>query len=144
MSGQSKTITKPEQIQDTLQWAFGMITRGLQGGPVVVTLGREGRTTDQNSKLWPMLQDLSRQVEWYGKKYSKEGWKDIITGSFNSLEFVPNTEGNGFVVVGMSTSKMEKKEFSALIEFIYAFGASQSVQWSEPALAAFEQYREAV
>jgi hypothetical protein len=54
---------------------------------------------------------------------------------------VPNTESTGFVVVGMSTSKMHKPEFSNLIEFIYAFGASQGVDWSEPALKAYEQYR---
>lgn len=88
-----------------------------------------------------MLTDLAKHVEWYGKRYEAKGWKDIITGSFENLDFVPNTEGSGFVVVGMSTSGMGKAKFSDLIEFIYAFGASQEVQWSEPALAAYEQYR---
>jgi hypothetical protein len=141
VSSISKTITKPEDIQDGLQWAFSNIGKGLQGGAVVITLGRVGRTKSQNSKMWPMLEDLAKHVEWYGKRYDAEGWKDIITGSFKNLDFVPNTEGTGFVVVGMSTSGMSKAEFSDLIEFIYAFGASQEVQWSEPALAAYEQYR---
>jgi len=141
MTTPTKTISKPEDIQPALQWAFSMITKGLEAGAVVLSLGRESRSTSQNSKMWPMLTDLSKQVVWYGKQYDPDGWKDIITGSFKNLDFVPNTESTGFVVVGMSTSKMDKPEFSNLIEFIYAFGASQGVDWSEPALKAYEQYR---
>lgn len=140
MTSISKTISKPEDIQPALQWAFNNIGKAIQAGAVVLTLGRQGRTTSQNSKMWPMLADLAKHVEWYGKRYDADGWKDIITGSFKNLDFVPNTEGSGFVVVGMSTSAMGKAEFSDLIEFIYSFGASQEVPWSEPALAAYEQY----
>jgi hypothetical protein len=38
---------------------------------------------------------------------------------------------------------MPKAVFSRLIEIIYAFGAEQNVEWSEPAMRAYEQYREA-
>lgn len=141
MSTPSKTITSPEEVQSALQWAFSQINRGLAGGPVVLSLGREGRTVFQNSRLWPMLEDISKHVEWYGRRYSKEEWKDILTGSFKRCEFVPNTEGSGFVVVGMSTSSMDKGAFSNFIEFIFAFGAEKQVPWSDPALKAYEEYR---
>lgn len=101
------------------------------------------RTADQNAKLWPMLTDISKQVTWYGKTYDKDAWKDILTGSFKSAEFVPNTEGTGFVVLGMRTSKMKRKEFAALIEFIYAFGASQDVEWSEKSEKVHAEFKEA-
>lgn len=141
MTTPSRTISKTEDIQPALQWAFSAISKRLQAGAVVVTLGREGRTLSQNSRLWPMLDDISKHVEWYGRKYTKEEWKDIITGSFHKCEFVPNIEGSGFVVVGMSTSSMDKQTFSALIEFIFAFGADKQVPWSDPSMATFEQYR---
>jgi hypothetical protein len=101
------------------------------------------RTLEQNSKLWPMLTDIARQVVWYGKKYDTTAWKDILTGSFRHAEFVPNTEGTGFVVLGLRTSKMNRKDFSALIEFIIAFGTTQGVVWSERSKQAYEESREA-
>lgn len=102
------------------------------------------RTLDQNAKLWPMLTDISQQVTWYGKKYSKDDWKTILTGSYRRSEFVPNVDGSGFVVLGMSTSKMNRKVFSDLIEFIYSFGASQGVKWSEKSEAVYQEYSEKV
>ena len=101
------------------------------------------RTLDQNAKLWPMLTDIARQVVWYGKRYDREAWKDILTGSFRKAEFVPNTEGSGFVVLGLRTSKMNRKEFTDLIDFIYAFGASQGVEWSERSKDAYAETKEA-
>ena len=89
------------------------------------------RTQEQNSKLWPMLMDISKQVTWYGKKYSKDDWKTIITGSYAKRDFVPNVDGTGFVVLGMSTSKMNRRVFADLILFMEAFGETQGVVWSE-------------
>lgn len=100
------------------------------------------RTLEQNAKLWPMLTDIAKQVVWYGKTYDADGWKDILTGSLRKAEFVPNTEGTGFVAIGLRTSKMSRKQFSELIEFIYAFGASQDVCWSEKSEQAYQEYRE--
>ncbi len=100
------------------------------------------RSVAQNAKLWPMLADISEQVEWYGAMYEPEGWKDILTGSFKKAGFVPNIEGTGLVSIGMSTSKMAASEFSDLIEYLYAFGVHQNVSWSEPSKAAFQKYRQ--
>jgi len=120
-----------------------MIQKGLKGGPVVVTLGRETRTKDQNKKLWPMLADVAGQVVWYGQQLSKEDWKHIFTASLTEQRVVPSLDG-GFVVLGQSTRRMSKEQLSQLIELIYAFGAERGVQWSEPSLEIYEQHREAV
>lgn len=143
MSSINRKIDSLQGANEALKWALENIRKALAAGPVVITLGREVRTTDQNSKLWPMLTDISKQVEWFGRMHDADTWKDIITGSFRGGEFVPNIEGTGFVVIGQRTSKMKKPEFCALIEYIYAFGADHDVKWSEPSLQSFEQYREA-
>jgi hypothetical protein len=120
-----------------------MIKKGLAGGPVVITLSRPNRTIEQNNKLWPMLTDIAKQVVWYGQKYSKEDWKDMITSALTPEQRVAPGLNGGVVLLGMSTSRMNKKEFSDLIELIYCFGAQQGVQWSEKALECYENYREA-
>ena len=124
-----------------------MVLKGLKAGPVVLTLGRQKRSLDQNSKLWPMLTDISKQVQWMidGRTdfLSPEDWKDILTAGLDKNQRVAPGIDGGFVMLGKRTSKMNKKQFSELIEFIYWFGSDRGVQWSERALADYEQYREA-
>ena len=91
-----------------------------------VTIGEATRTNDQNAKLWPMLDEISQQVDWYGQKLTKEEWKDVFTASLKGQKAVPGIDG-GFVVCGQSTSKMGKREFSDLIELITAFAAERGV-----------------
>jgi hypothetical protein len=142
MSKYSRTISDMAGVTEGLKWVQDVLFRGLTGGAVLITIERERRSTDQNAKLWPMLSDMASQVEWFGKKHTKEQWKDIVTGTFCGCEFVPNLQKDGLVMIGASTSKMDKATFSQLIEYIYAAGIELNVAWSEPALQAYEQYRE--
>lgn len=139
MTTLSKTISKPEDIQPALQCAFSMISKGLEAGAVVLTLGREGRSTDQNSRLWATLKDVSDQVNWYGQFLTPEDWKHVFSAALEKQKLVPGIDG-GFVMCGISTSKMSKQKFSDLLEIINAFGAQQGVKWSDPALEAFAEY----
>lgn len=111
----------------------------LQGGPVAIELQRPTRSLDQNRKLWPMLQDISRQVIWHGQRLTREEWKDVLTASLKGQKCVPGIE-SGLVFFGTRTSTMSKAEFSELIELIYSFGAERGVQWSEPAQAMFDEH----
>lgn len=97
----------------------------------VVEIKPTTRSSDQNNLLWPLLTELSNQVEWYGKKLTPDEWKDVMTAGLKRNKVVPGIDG-GFVVVGASTSKMDKKTFSELIELIYAFGITNNVKFREP------------
>lgn len=96
-----------------------------------VTVGEPTRNLDQNARLWASLSEISKQVEWYGKKLTPEDWKHIFTSSLKKLEVVPNLDGSGFVALGLSTSKMSKRELSDLLELIYAFGNERNVIFKE-------------
>lgn len=98
----------------------------------IVTVTEPTRTKDQNAMLWPLLTDLSKQVDWYGKKLTPDNWKDLMTASLRKLDVVPNLDGTGFVALGQSTSNMTKSQFSELIELILAFGAERGVKFTEP------------
>ncbi len=100
------------------------------------------RTLEQNKKMWPMLADISKQVVWMGQKHDTETWKVIISAAHKAQTFVHGI-GGSLVVMPTSTRRLGKKKFSELIEQIYSFGAEQDVRWGEPALAAYEEYREA-
>lgn len=94
---------------------------------MVVEIKERTRSLDQNAALWPLLDEIATQVEWYGKKLTAENWKDIMTASLKRNQVVPGLDG-GFVVLGQSTSQMTKREFSELLDLIHAFAAEHDVK----------------
>jgi hypothetical protein len=119
------------RVEAALRWADEMIRKGLPAGSVRISIGRPRRTLDQNAKLWPMLTDISKQVEWYGQKLIPEEWKDVLTAGLKKQRAVPGIDG-GFVILGAHTSLMSTRDLSELVELAYAFGAEHGVKWSEP------------
>lgn len=132
-----------QELQARMATISHMAGKGLQAGPVEIAVRRPSkkRSLDQNARLWAVLTDISKQVEWYGRHLSKEAWKDIFTAALERQDVVPGLEG-GFVMIGGRTSKMTKKRFADLLTIIDAFGADHGVRWSDPALRVFEEYRE--
>jgi hypothetical protein len=102
----------------------------------IVKITEPTRNLEQNAAMWAMLGDVSRQVDWYGRKLSPEDWKNVFSASLRKLEVVPNLDGTGFVALGQSTSKMTKGEFSDLLALIDAFAAEHGVEWSDERAAA--------
>ena len=105
----------------------------LQAGKrLVITIKPETRSLQQNARLWAMLTEISQQVDWYGRKLTAEEWKHVFSASLKKQDVVPGLDG-GFVVLGLSTSKMTKAEMGDLQELMAAFGAEHSVIFSESA-----------
>jgi len=134
------TVDLLVSVNPAMAWVRDMLEKGLRGGPVMIALSRPRRTLDQNAKLWPMLTDISRQVDWYGQRLTPDEWKHVFTAALRKQKTVPGIDG-GFVVLGLSTSKMDKGLFSELIELMYAFGDEREVKWSKKSREAFEQVR---
>jgi hypothetical protein len=104
----------------------------------VVEIKPRTRSLDQNAKMWAMLADLSKQVDWYGQKLTSEEWKDVLTAALKNQKAVPGIDG-GFVVIGAHTRHMTIREMSDLVELMYAFGAERDVNWSDPVPQGYEQ-----
>ena len=111
--------------------AWAAIGKAPQGH--VVTIAEPTRNLEQNALLWAMLHEISEQVDWHGRKLSPEDWKHVFSSSLRRLDVVPNLEGTGFVALGLSTSKMTRREFSDLIELIAAFAAERGIEFIETA-----------
>jgi len=94
------------------------------------------RTLDQNAKMWAMLHDIAKQVQWpvNGKLewLSPEEWKSIMSAAANSEMRMAQGLNGGFVFLGKRTSHMSVSEMVDLIECMYAFGEEREVNWSDP------------
>jgi hypothetical protein len=119
-----------QQARQRAVWAVAEAPQGF-----VVTVAEPTRTLEQNARLWACLGDISAQVDWYGKKLAPEDWKHVFSSALKKMDVVPNLDGTGFVALGLSTSRMSKRELSDLMELIAAFGAERGVEWSEQVAA---------
>ena len=92
------------------------------------------RTLDQNSRMWAMLTDVSRQHKLHGRPYTPDQWKVIFMHACGrEVQFLPALDGSGFIPWGQSSSYLSKEEMTALIEFMFAWGAENGTVWSDPA-----------
>jgi hypothetical protein len=99
--------------------------------PLSVTISEEKRSDASNRRMWAMLRDVAKQVEWYGQRLKDEDWKHIFSASVEKQRAVPGLDG-GFVILGLSTRKQSQTWFSDMFEVMEAFAAERGVRWSQP------------
>jgi len=86
------------------------------------------RTIPQNAKMWAMLTDISRQLDWGGKRRTVDEWKKLFLDALpRETEMVPNLTGDGHVSL-QGSSDLTKGEMIDLIELIYKFGAEHGIE----------------
>lgn len=111
------------------QWSKAML---IAGHRLVLDVRKETRSLEQNSRLWAMLTDVSKQVVWYGQTLTPEEWKDVFSAAMHQQKVVPGVESGKFVVLGQRTSQMTRAEMSEMQDLIEAFGAQQGVRFAAP------------
>lgn len=130
------TLWNPQQGHSAIQQAWSHAKAMLLAGHrLTLEVRPEKRSNEQNRLLWAALSDVSRQVDWHGQRLEPGEWKDVFTAALKRQKVVPGIEG-GFVVLGSSTSRMTKAEFSELMELIFAFGAERGVRFADQMEAA--------
>lgn len=115
-------LWSPEARKRACEW----ITKAPDG--YRVTVQETKRTVPQNDRMWAMLTQISIQLAWHGQRLSPEDWKTVFLAGLNQeMRMVPNINGNGFVTLGRSSSKLSKSEMTELMDLIEAFAAQHSV-----------------
>jgi len=81
--------------------------------------------------MWAMLTDVSR-AKPEGRTHTPDVWKKLMMNACgHACQFEIGLDGKPFAT-GHSTSALKVGEMSDLIEFIYSYGATHGVKWSEP------------
>lgn len=102
-----------------------------------ITFQEAKRSSDQNAKMWAMLTEVARQVQWHGQRLSADDWKLVFLAALKAeLRIVPNLDNTGFVQLGRSSSDLSVSEMADLIDLIAAFGARQGVAFADQLEAA--------
>jgi hypothetical protein len=123
-------LTTPEVRQRAHRWVDG-----LPHGTRVEFRGPQ-RTPDQNDKMWAMLTDVSVQMKPHGRDHAPAVWKVVFLAALGQeMRYVPSLDGKTFLPLGLSSSKLSKREMSDLIELMLAWGAENGIAWTDPMLA---------
>lgn len=97
----------------------------------ILSVREAKRTTDQNSKLWAMLSDISR-AKPDGRCHTPEVWKTLFMHACgHAVQFEMGLNGQPFPV-GFSSSKLSKSQMADLITFVIQWGDEHGVVWTEP------------
>ena len=101
-----------------------------------VTVEPPKRNLDQNALLWVLLTAFADQLEWpvNGRmvKLTADDWKDLLTAAYRrETQRVAMGIDGGMVMLGMRTSKLNKREFAELIEFIQSVAVDRGVELDE-------------
>lgn len=130
-----RTLYNAQQAHQAITAAYQDLKPHLMAGNQFnLSIKPKTRSTEQNSRMWAMLTEVSNQVEWYGRKLSPEAWKCVFSASLKKQDVVPGLHGD-FVVLGQSTSQMSVREMSDLMELMSAFGAEHGVRFTAPEYA---------
>lgn len=126
MTGQTVRLVGDTQRAN----AHRLIDRAPAGA--VVNIREATRSGEQNARMWAMLSDIAR-AKPQGRVLTTEAWKCLFMNAAGfRCTFEPSLDGQGVVPLGFKSSRLNKAEFSDLIEVMFAFGAEHGVQWSEP------------
>lgn len=102
----------------------------------VLNVRAANRTSDQNNLMWALLSDVSR-AKPQGRDYPPEVWKSLFMAAAGfQVRFEPTLDGTGVVPIGFKSSRLNKAEFSDLIEAIRSYGAEHGVVWTDEREAA--------
>lgn len=98
----------------------------------IVEFREAKRSLPQNALLWCLLTDLSVKAKHEGKSFTPDEWKILcMYACGNEVQVERGLDGR-LIPWGQSTSKLNKEQFGALIEFIYSYGAERGIEFSEP------------
>lgn len=127
-----------------------MVKRGLAGGPVVVTIGRQAKSRDQEKKYHAMIHDIMTTVE-LGQQYSAEAWKALLVDEFEQelkrdgeslpkpSRVVISFDQQRAVTIRPSTKEFRKEHASKFIEFLYAWGTEHGARFSDESLRYYDE-----
>ena len=98
---------------------------------IAVRFGKATRSDKQNRKLWPMLQDIQKQVTGMASFTTEDIKCRFMNALGVEMRFLPVLEGEGMFPVGMRSSLLTKAQFAGLIELLYEFGSRNGVVWTD-------------
>jgi hypothetical protein len=112
----------------------------------VITFSEATKKRIQEEKYHAQIGDIARQTDYAGKRWDADDMKRILIDEFaddmrnagtplhNDGRLIPSENGRRVIQLGIQSREFYVKEASQFIEFLFAWGADRSVEWTDPAM----------
>ena len=143
-----------DNVKTEMTKVWEMANKGLKGGPVLVTLGREKKSRAQEKCYHAQINDFAK-IEVNGSIHKPKIWKAMLVTAFakermemgkplaKGVQHVLSLCGQFMITVRPETKEFTIPDANEFIEFLNAKAVEYEVVFSNTALTAYQTYREA-
>jgi len=127
-------LTSTEQAKTSIRHNWDKITKALDAGNnLVMEIKLSSKTREQEEKYHAMINDIAKQAQHLGAKWSADDWKRLLVDQFLREEaniqgkIIPNLDGTGIVQLGFQTRKFTKEQASEFVEWLYSWSGNNGI-----------------
>ena len=127
-------LTSTEQAKTSIRLHWDKIAQALNAGKhLTMEIKLASKSREQEEKYHAMINDIAKQAQHLGAKWSSEDWKRLLVDQFlretENIQgkIVPNLDGSGIVQLGLQTRKFTKDQASEFVEWLYFWAANNGI-----------------
>ena len=127
-------LTSTEQAKTIIRHNWEKITKALDAGKhLTMEIKLKSKSREQEEKYHAMINDIAKQAQHLGAKWSSEDWKRLLVDQFLretediQSKIVPNLDGSGIVQLGLQTRNFTKEQANEFIEWLYSWAANNGI-----------------
>ena len=127
-------LTSTEQAKTSIRHNWDKITKALDAGNnLVMEIKLASKSREQEEKYHAMINDIAKQAQHLGAKWSSEDWKRLLVDQYLrevgevQTKIIPNLDGTGIVQLGFQTRKFTKEQASEFVEWLYAWSGNNGI-----------------
>ena len=147
----STLVRGVSDLPRAIKWITEMAPRVLDGGDLEITMGEPSKSLAQQRKYHCLIDDIMS----LSPSFEYESWKALLVKWFDhemeELGTPLKTPGKMIwdpkfkehFYMRPSTTDFRVGEASQFIEFLYAYGSRNGVQWSKQSTDIYNSYKEA-
>jgi len=127
-------LSSTEQAKTSIRHNWDKITKALDAGNnLVMEIKLASKTREQEEKYHAMINDIAKQAQHLGAKWSSEDWKRLLVDQYLrevgevQSKIIPNLDGTGIVQLGFQTRKFTKEQASEFVEWLYAWSGNNGI-----------------
>jgi hypothetical protein len=107
------------------------------GKQLTLEIKAANKSREQEKLYHAMIEEIANQAQHLGAKWDAEDWKRLLLNEFAKQinlpqgRIVPSLDGSGIVQLGLQSRKLTKEQASEFVEFLYAWGAENGVNFEQ-------------
>ena len=127
-------LTSTEQAKTSIRLNWDKIKNAFDSGKhLTMEIKLASKSREQEEKYHAMINDIAKQAQHLGAKWSSEDWKRLLVDQYLrevdvvQSKIIPNLDGTGIVQLGFQTRKFTKEQASEFVEWLYSWSANNGI-----------------